>query len=50
MYGSAMPHQEIATYRRNVARFRQIDRMARRLKQLEKALGIGKGIGKKGSD
>jgi UDP-3-O-[3-hydroxymyristoyl] glucosamine N-acyltransferase len=50
MYGSAMPHQEIATYRRNVARFRQIDRMARRLKQLEKALGIGRGIGKKGSD
>ncbi len=42
MYGSAMPHQEIAAYRRNVARFRQIDRMARRLKQLEKALGIGR--------
>ncbi len=50
MYGSAMPHQEIAVYRRNVARFRQIERMARRLKQLEKALGIGRGIGKKGSD
>ncbi len=50
MYGSAMPHQEIAAYRRSVARFRQIDRMARRLKQLEKALGIGRGIGKKGSD
>jgi len=46
MYGSAMPHQEIAVYRRNVARFRQIDRMARRLRQLEKALGIGR----KGSD
>lgn len=42
MYGSAMPHDEIAVYRRNVARFRQIDRMARRLRQLEKALGIGR--------
>lgn len=42
MYGSAMPHDEIAVYRRNVARFRQIDKMARRLRQLEKALGIGR--------
>ncbi len=46
MYGSAMPHDEIRVYKRNVARYRQLDRLARRLRQVEKALGIGR----KGSD
>jgi UDP-3-O-[3-hydroxymyristoyl] glucosamine N-acyltransferase len=46
MYGSAMPHDEIGVYKRNVARYRQLDRLARRLRQVEKALGIGR----KGSD
>lgn len=42
MYGSAMPHDEIGVYKRNVARYRQLDRMARRLRQVEKVLGIGR--------
>ncbi len=42
MYGSAMPHDEIRVYKRNIARYRQLDKMARRLRQVEKALGLGR--------
>ncbi len=38
-YSSALPADEAARWRRNSARFRQLDDMARRLRRLEKAVG-----------
>jgi UDP-3-O-[3-hydroxymyristoyl] glucosamine N-acyltransferase len=39
-YSSALPMDEARRWRRNAARFRQLDELARRLKALEAALGI----------
>lgn len=41
VYSSAVQFDEAATFRRNNARFKQLDRMAKRIAQLEKRLGTG---------
>jgi UDP-3-O-[3-hydroxymyristoyl] glucosamine N-acyltransferase len=45
VYSSAVQFDEAATFRRNNARFKQLDRMARRIAELEKRLGTGDGHG-----
>ena len=41
VYSSGMPIQTNREWRRNVARMRQLDRMARRIRRLEERLGVG---------
>jgi len=41
LYSSGMPIQDNRTWRRNVVRMRQLDEMAKRLKDLEKRLDEG---------
>ncbi len=41
VYSSGMPIQPNREWRRNVARMRQLDRMARRIRRLENRLGLG---------
>ena len=41
VYSSGMPIQANREWRKNVARMRQLDRMARRIRRLEKRLGLG---------
>lgn len=43
VYSSAVQFDEAATFRRNNARFKQLDRMARRIAELEKRLGVSRG-------
>ena len=38
-YGSGVPVEEVAQWRRNVARYRQLDKMHRRLRAVEKGTG-----------
>lgn len=38
MYGGVFPHEPFREYQRNVARYRQLDKLARRLQQVEKKL------------
>jgi UDP-3-O-[3-hydroxymyristoyl] glucosamine N-acyltransferase len=40
VYGGTLPAEEAARWRRNVSRFRNLDRMADRLRAIEKALGL----------
>lgn len=40
VYSSGMPIQENREWRKNVARMRQLDRMARRIRRLENRLGV----------
>ncbi len=42
VYSSGMPIQANREWRRNVARMRQLDRMARRIRRLEDRLGLGR--------
>ena len=42
VYSSGMPIQENREWRKNVARVRQLDRMARRIRRLESHLGLGR--------
>ena len=35
-YGGVFPHEDIRSHQRNVARYRQLDKLARRLAALEK--------------
>lgn len=41
VYSSGMPIQTNREWRRNAARMRQLDRMARRIRRLEERLGVG---------
>ncbi len=49
-YSSALPVDESRRWRRNSARFRQLDDMARRLRQLERTVGMGEGESLKGGN
>ena len=43
VYSSALPSEEAGAWRRIVARIKRLDLMARRLRDVEKHLGIGSG-------
>jgi len=42
VYSSGVPAQENETWNRNYARFRQLDKLARKVQSLERSLAAGK--------
>lgn len=50
VYSGSLPFDDAARWRRNAARFRQLDGLARRLATIEKQLGIARGGPEQGAD